>query len=275
MQLVTSLLIAAGLASAEACNSLNVGSENVFSVNGRTVRAFVPSGMTNASRPVIFNFHGYGGSGAGMASTLNGVAEDENWIHVYPDGSGLVRGWNGLGCCPGVIANDVQHFQNMLAALEERTCVDTSNVYATGFSNGGFMAYRLMCELGDTIKGIGPVAGTLGSSGREQCNNVGSGTTVVHVHGTSDGTISYNPGALSSGAPQSVNRAAQLYGCDAQTVTVRNVGRTQCERYNGCNGGVSVELCTIASYGHSWPRESANVGLDAGEYMVSVFKENM
>ena len=47
--------------------------------------------MNNSSRPAIFNFHGYGGSGAGMASTLNGVAEDETWVHVYPDGSGLVR----------------------------------------------------------------------------------------------------------------------------------------------------------------------------------------
>jgi polyhydroxybutyrate depolymerase len=268
--IVASVLIAA----ASACNTLNTG-ENVFQVNGRTVRAYVPSGMNNSSRPAIFNFHGYGGSGAGMASTLNGVAEDETWVHVYPDGSGLVRGWNGLGCCPGVIADDVQHFQNMLAELESRTCIDTSNVYATGFSNGGFMAYRLMCELGDVIKGVGPVAGTLGSTGREQCNNVGSGTTVVHTHGTSDGTISYNPSALSSGAQQSVNRAAQLYGCESSAVSVRNVGRTECERYNGCNGGVSVELCTIEGYGHSWPRDNSGLGLDAGEYMVSVFKENM
>lgn len=286
MQLST-ILVAVGVASAGAqgapcVNTLTVGAETNLRVSNRNVRTYIPSNVVNSTRPTIFNFHGYGGSGAGQAGLLNQQAEKENWIHVYPDGSGLVRGWNGMGCCPGVIQDDVQFTKDIIAELERTTCIDTNNLFATGFSNGGFMAYKLMCfqEEGFKWKGIAPHSGTLTedrAGSRESCDSPGTdGTTVVHFHGTADPVITYGGAVgLQAGAQESVDRAASLYGCDMSvSETVYSNGQSTCERYSGCAGGHTVELCTIERFGHSWARMS-NSGIEASDYMLDIFMANM
>lgn len=40
--------------------------------------------------------------------------------------------------------------------------VDPEQIYITGWSNGGFMSYRLGCQLGDRIRGVIPFVGALG-----------------------------------------------------------------------------------------------------------------
>jgi polyhydroxybutyrate depolymerase len=275
----TALIVAVGLASASAqspcVNTLTPGAEAVLSVGGRTARTYIPSQVANTTRPAIFNYHGYGGNGAGQAGLLNTQAEKENWIHVYPDGSGLVRGWNGMGCCPGVIQDDVQFTKDIIAELERTTCIDTNALYATGFSNGGFMAYKLMCLEGDMWAGIAPHSGTLTedrAGSRESCDNPGSqGTTVVHFHGTADPLITYGGAiGLQAGAQDSVDRAASIYGCNMNAETVYQNGAATCERYSGCAGGNTVELCSIERFGHSWARMS-NAGIEASDYMMDIF----
>ena len=39
----------------------------------------------------------------------------------------------------------------MVDYVEQRTCVDRSLIFASGFSNGGFMSYRLACEAADLV----------------------------------------------------------------------------------------------------------------------------
>ena len=92
-KLMKLIFLATTTAAATAC-SLNAG-ENQFSVGRRTVRAYVPAAGANKALPAIIDFHGYGGSGRGQASLLNTQAERENFVHVYPDGTGLISGWNG------------------------------------------------------------------------------------------------------------------------------------------------------------------------------------
>jgi polyhydroxybutyrate depolymerase len=274
--LTAAFIVAVGLASANAQSpcvaSLNGGTETIVRVNGRNARTYVPSQIGNTTRPAIINFHGYGSSGADMGGLFNRQAEKENWIHVYPDGSGLVRGWNGMGCCPGVIQDDVQFTKDIISELERTACLDRNSVYASGFSNGGFMSYKLMCLEGDMFKGIAPHSGSLTEARGESCSNPGSkGTTVVHFHGKADPLITYEGAiGLQAGAQESVDRAASLYGCNMNAATVYQNGRATCERYSGCAGGNTVELCSIDRLGHTWAQMS-NADIDASDYIMGVF----
>ena len=99
---------------------------------------------------------------------------------------------------------------------------------------------------------------------------------VVHFHGTADPVITYGGAiGLQAGAQESVDRAASLYGCDMSAPeTVYSNGQATCERYSGCAGGHTVELCTIQRFGHSWARMS-NSGIEASDYMMDVFMASM
>jgi poly(3-hydroxybutyrate) depolymerase len=40
--------------------------------------------------------------------------------------------------------------------------IDKDRIYVTGWSNGGFMTWRLVCELGDQIRAAAPFAASFG-----------------------------------------------------------------------------------------------------------------
>eukprot|EP01094_Clydonella_sp_ATCC50884_P013469 TRINITY_DN23751_c0_g1_i1.p1 TRINITY_DN23751_c0_g1~~TRINITY_DN23751_c0_g1_i1.p1 ORF type:complete len:287 (+),score=48.82 TRINITY_DN23751_c0_g1_i1:126-863(+) len=57
----------------------------------------------------------------------------------------------------------------MLAALEKELCVDPARYYASGFSNGGLMSWRALCERSNRIAAAVVVSGPLGNSDVEPC----------------------------------------------------------------------------------------------------------
>ncbi|MDV7396997.1 hypothetical protein RZS08_36700, partial [Arthrospira platensis SPKY1] len=68
--------------------------------------------------------------------------------------------------------------------------IDLNRVYATGFSNGGFMSYRLACEASDRIAAIAPVAGTMPIAIANNCQPTRS-VPILHIHGTADFIVPY------------------------------------------------------------------------------------
>ena len=118
--------------------------------------------------PVVVNFHGGGGHGANQKeySLLDAVAESENFITVYPNGTGRLSGrlltWNAGTCCAYSVINkidDVGFVRALIDKLAEKFPIDRRRIYATGMSNGGMMAHRLAAEASDVIAAVAPVAG--------------------------------------------------------------------------------------------------------------------
>ena len=60
---------------------------------------------------------------------------------------------NGGGCCSSAcgahLIDDVAFARALVSAVASLVPVDRSRVYSTGFSNGGFMSYRLGCQASD------------------------------------------------------------------------------------------------------------------------------
>ena len=49
------------------------------------------------------------------------------------------------------------------------------------------------------------------------------------------------------------------------------MGATTCETHDACDGGVEVTLCTVEGFGHWWPGNGADVGIDATDAMWTFF----
>ncbi|MFZ0737018.1 MAG: PHB depolymerase family esterase [Candidatus Acidiferrales bacterium] len=235
----------------------------------RTYSLHTPKDYTPSKRwPVIFLIHGAGGQGTGMARVahFDDFAERNGIIAVYPDG--VDRRWaDGRGTTTpereGV--NDVAFFSALLDKLEATYSVDPSRVYATGLSNGGFMSFKLACDLSARIAAVAPVAATFSLRLSQECHPARP-ISVLEINGTSDPLVPYEGGGMMRGsggqilsALDSAKAWAKIDGCaetpatDSLAPKSENGLETRHEIYSGCRGGTEVALYSIVGGGHTWP----------------------
>jgi polyhydroxybutyrate depolymerase len=124
-------------------------------------------------------------------------------------------------------------------------------VFVEGFSNGGFLAHSIACELSDKVAAIGAVSGVLGIS---TCNPTRA-IPVIDVHGTGDFVIPFNGGGVNNNisVPATIAGWVARNGCTGTPTNVYSHGNASCAMTSGCTDGADVELCTISDGGHQWP----------------------
>lgn len=231
--------------------------ETMLDVDG-TERRFivhVPTAYDHQTAiPVVFAFHGYTNTPQQQEqwSMMSAKAEEAGFILVYPYGSGIPSGWNGGDCClPLSPPDDVAFVEAMIDWLEDQLCVDPARIYATGFSNGGFMSHRLACELSDRIAAVGPVAGMMGI---DDCMPTRP-MPILQLHGTSDLVVPYDGSVILGyrSADESIAGWVERNGCRGEPVVTYEQGEVTCRAHEDCDAGVEVELCTVEGGGHTWP----------------------
>jgi polyhydroxybutyrate depolymerase len=164
---------------------------------------------------------------------------------------GYSNSWNGTGCCGTAASMGLDDVALMRALLEEvrtHVNVDTRRVYATGFSNGGYMSYRLACEAADIFTAVAPGAGGLQGSYATSCSP-SRPIPLLDIHGTLDTLVPY------SLQQPSLERIATQNGCSTTTAAATQPasgGDTTCVSYSGCPSGIEVTGCTIEGGGHVW-----------------------
>jgi polyhydroxybutyrate depolymerase len=136
---------------------------------GDTVRealVYIPSTAKTQATPVVFIFHGHGGS---MQNMFRGHGFERLWpeaIIISPQGlntpgqlvdpEGKLPGWQKA---PGDMNNrDLHFFDAMLQTLRQDYKVDDKRIYATGHSNGGGFTYLLWATRGDVFAAVAPSA---------------------------------------------------------------------------------------------------------------------
>ena len=235
----------------------------------RTALVHLPPGYDpTKGATLVLNFHGYTSDGMQqmVITRMNAAADARgNVIVVYP--FGIANSWNAGDCCGDAWTNsvdDVRFVKDMLSQLESRYCVDPKHVFATGFSNGGFLSYRLACEMADVFGAIAPVSGVMGEPAAS-CSP-SRPMPVLHFHGTSDPVVRYDGGTpispveLGSAGPvsfRSVRETMDIWrtndGCLGAPKTIYAKGDATCQSWGSCRGGAAVALCTLAGDGHTWP----------------------
>ena len=146
------------------------------------------------SHPLVFGFHGHGGS---MRNAARSFRLHELWpeaVVVYPQGlntpgqltdpEGKKPGWQSG---PGDQGDrDLAFFDVMLSSLKAEHRIDARRVYATGHSNGGGFTYLLWAMRGETLAAVAPSASAAG-----KVRALLTPKPVLHVAGEGDELVKY------------------------------------------------------------------------------------
>jgi len=239
----------------------------VFDDLERTFFVHLPENYnTSVSYPLIFAMHGgglLGYEGIEGQSQLSDLSDLENFIVVYPEGIRTLgfRTWNAGHCCPSATifnTNDVGFINALLEKLKSELSINSRKVYATGFSNGGQLAYKLANQYPNKFAAVSAVAGVL----QDFPFNPSRKVPIIHFHSYQDTTAPYNGGL--SDAPNididfpSVESTLLLiadnYNCSIIKETIfSDLNTYDFFRYSDCDNNVKIELYVSQDGGHTWP----------------------
>jgi polyhydroxybutyrate depolymerase len=134
----------------------------------REALIFGPMDGSVVKHPLVFAFHGHGGTMQGVAQQMHLQTVWPDAIVVYPQGLPAKGGHDQCANNPGwqhVAGDDgdrdLKLFDAMVASLRQKFKVDDERIYVTGFSNGAAFSYLLWAERGKVIAAIGVCSGHL------------------------------------------------------------------------------------------------------------------
>ena len=190
--LLSSILTISNLSAQQVINS-------TLSHGGitRNYILFVPASYDPSTpAPLVFSFHGYS-SNAALNMNYTGftaIADTAGFILVHPDGtldgSGTPH-WNVGGWTVGSQIDDVGFTEAMIDEISAGYNINANRVYSCGMSNGGYMSFKLACELSDRIAAIASVTGSMTPQISNACSP-SHPTPILQLHGTADPTVPYN-----------------------------------------------------------------------------------
>jgi polyhydroxybutyrate depolymerase len=176
-----------------------------LSINGqeRSFQYYLPDSVA-ANPALVFIMHGSGGSPWRMRYLSNyefekTAAQKKNVIIVYPEGTH--HHWNDCRASASYRANrdqiaELPFFKQMIGYFYQNHRVDTTRVFAAGFSNGAHMALKLAYELPEAIKGIGMIAANIPEDANNDCHPKNIPRSVMLINGTKDPVNPYYGGLV-------------------------------------------------------------------------------
>lgn len=232
--------------SAEACPD-----DQGCRVEGGHYRLILPEGAKAAApAAALMFFHGWQGSAEETVSDpgLRALATRLGVALIAPDGAG--RTWSYPGS-PGRHRDEFAFIGRVLDDVAARFPVDSRRVMASGFSQGGSMVWYLACRMPGRFRAFAPVAGAFWEPLPASC--AGPRPTLIHTHGTADGTVPLAGRALRSGYRQGdVFRSLAILDPQARAVTVADFATApdllSCLPLSAA-GTTPLELC-LHSGGH-------------------------
>jgi len=253
----------------------------VFGNYNRTFIVHTPPGYSANSDPLplLFVLHGYTGLSSSIRSysQFDSIADEENFIVVYVQGttdSVGNTGWNVDVVSTFAQVDDVGFFAALIKYFKANYSINNDKIFSSGMSLGGFMSYRLACEL-EEINGIGSVTGSMAVYYNCVPPNK---KNIIHFHGTSDTVVPYNGNSWTTNVENAQAFWDDYNNCQSQSeVTMPDfngdgVYSTQLISYN-CDGNREVILYAMEGEGHTWFRKSWGHDLNSSELIWEFFED--
>jgi polyhydroxybutyrate depolymerase len=247
-----------------------------INVGGITRNYIIDVPAVSGPKPAILMLHGLGDTAVSAMhlTRLPLTGEQQGFVSVFP--AGLAKQWNVFqsGQAPQAYVqrwqnagsssppDDVGFITALVKDLVTQQIADPTRVYIAGFSAGGFMAMRMMCEAAQTFAGVALYSASMPSTVGPTCHPAGTvplGMPLMAIKGTADTHEPYNGGWVLDHSLQvwSAQHLMQfmttLDVCQGTPATGQMPGGTpqeNFERWNNCTFG-PVMLVTVTGGGHA------------------------
>ena len=246
----------------------------------RTFIVHLPAGYNeNTDYPIVLNLHGLGSTGFEqyLYSEFHLEADEKGFIVVYPDA--INNSWDLFGDF------DVTFLTHLIDTLRERYST-TDCLFSMGMSQGGFLSYKLTCELPYEISAIASVTGNMITPWQASCTGTDP-TPVMQFHGTADAVVPYNGTFGIPPVEETIDWWVNENDCSASPDYIAypdidpNDGSTaESFSYTNCDEESNVVFYKITGGGHSWPGAiaipafgSTNQDIHASSMIADFFEE--
>lgn len=224
--------------------------------------------------PLVIMFHGGGGTGVwAMKETgWDKKADEEGFLAVFPDGTRPhpskpakfagrnAQSWNdGSGRAISAAernVDDIGFIRAMIDDLKTNYNIDPKRIYATGFSNGGSMTFRVGRELSEIVAAIAPSAGA-------DWTNLppARAIPILYLTGTEDplnplegGKIGIREFGFGVKKPvrETIARWVDMLYCPSEPGVSYDKNGVKGISYSPCKNGAEVVFYTVEGMGHVW-----------------------
>lgn len=242
--------------SARLCAAEQPQTWNVDGVE-RQGLVFAPASAKSEAAPLVFAFHGHGGTARAAAARFKIQQLWPEAIVIYPQGlktpgrltdpQGLKPGWQGRESDQG--DRDLKLFDAMLKWAKETYKVDEKRIYCTGHSNGAGFTYLLWDTRGDVFAAVAPACAVASSLKNMKPK------PALHIGSPDDPLVKF------AWQQATIDAIRKLNGCDPQ-------GKPDGERVTVYPSATGTPVETyIYAGGHTPPAE-------AWPEVVKFFKEH-
>lgn len=261
------------------CSSTSISAELIESSiqhdqKDRGFLVYVPDTLLGTPSPLVFMFHGGGGTHYDVMSRTaedrwNELAESESFIVAYPQG--WEKNWNDCRAddIVGSLEDDIGFIDAVIDTLTAQYDIDHERIYACGMSNGGMFSFSLAVTRPDTFAAVFSCTGALPVN--SECVAVpDSPISIMYLAGTADQWIPYDGGEVATflgpgrgyvlsaaetleywktqlqiTATPIVNAIPDIVVTDGSTVTTYT--------YLEGAGGAELKYYEVDGGGHAWP----------------------
>lgn len=226
----------------------------------RTYILHVPTGVP-ANPPLMFVLCGHGMTGANEEhdTKMDGIADREKFIVVYPDP--IAMNWDQAG------DSDFKFFVALIDTIDAKYHIDRNRVYAAGFSQGAGMTHGVGCGYADKFAAIAPVSGNIPATCKParaipMFLTFGTGSDIATP------TVFMN----------SASTWAKLDECPTDPTVTRPYPTTNTRSvvtrisWGPCKNGTQVIADSIKGGPHEWPMDSVTK-VNNSEEVWSFFKK--
>jgi polyhydroxybutyrate depolymerase len=238
--------------------SLPQGSTERTIVSGGHRRSYllhVPPGYDGSTRtPVMVLLHGLGGDPHAVVKTtrMDQLADDRGVIVVAPLGRGRVSHWNFRSPISDP-QSDLAFVRDLVKRVRTDGCVDSSRLFAAGFSNGSALTLALACDGTTPFAAYGAVSGPYWGAG---CRTAPP-ASLIYFHGMADKVVAYGGARTVIGPLPPVNQVMSHWAthdsCPPASATTTVSDHVRHYAWTGCRKGSAVSVYVIENGGHRWP----------------------
>ena len=223
----------------------------------------------DTSAPIVLILHGIPGAArqAKFISKMNGKADEEGFIVVYPNGHINEQYFRSI-ISPNVwnewvVHDDIDDGKFLCTLIEKLRMnynINSSRVHMCGISGGASMTYKFGALYSDVVASIASIAGTIGVIMNRityMCSDPMGPLPVIIFHGTDDELVPYEGGWCQGLMWKSVNESVTFWvehnNCNPiPIIKPSETGNTIKETYENGTNGSEVVLFTVVNGGHEW-----------------------